>query len=268
MTPSKRTESSVVSVGAPGFLAQYAKKQDDAMVREMQEERVVPRLKIVQAMSKDELKGEFGEGSVIVYPGGGMVAERDAPFDFVALFFFKEFTKQGDINDPQTPFIVERSFDKNGDLAARSRDANTRFEPYGNDFKYRYVEHFCFPGVIYGDHPLAGQAAVLSFEKGALFQGKNFCSSWALRKIDGEPAPIWSCVWTMTSTKKERNNRSWFGIDFKPAKSPYIEEAQAETFHQMHEEFSRLHRSQLVSVDRTDGDADEIVVDEETAAEL
>jgi len=249
--------------GAPAGLAKYATKQNEEMTRAMKAKRVLSRLKRIQGMTDDSLKAKHGEGSVILHPTGVKIADRDEDFAFVPLFFFLEYTKDSDLEDSEADFILERSFDTASNIAILAQDKERRTEDYadgrkrkdGTPMRYRYVEHFVFPGVLYGG-PNNMTPCVISFERGEHFQGQNLCSAWDMRKIGMDNAPMWACVWNFRSVLRTRDTFKWFGWDFDNPEKMYIEEGEYETFHSMHEELARLHAERLLVVDRTDTEED------------
>ena len=236
------------------FLSQYV--VDDKSLVGMDEYRILPSLKIIQAMSDKELKKQYGEGSVLIMPGGAPVwREGEDPFLFVAHFFYAEFAKWSDINDQESPMILQRSYDNAGDFAKRARNKELRFESYGdnNQYQYRYVEHLRFPGVIYGDHPLAGTLATLSFQRGEFGQGKNFISAVKMRKhkINGGSAvlPLWSQVWGFAVGERTWGGKNWLGFDFVPR--GVIKEEDAEEMRNAFLEMKELHEKDRLIVEET-----------------
>jgi hypothetical protein len=254
-----KSELSKVKGVDPQWLSRYS-EQDNSMAG-MDEYRVIPRLKIVQAMTKQELKKKFHEGGICIMPGEAQVAPPEEPFLFVPQFFFVEFCKWADREDKGTA-IVARSFDPTSDIAKRARNAELRYEAYedGTDKQYRYVESLNFPGVIYGDNPLAGTPAVLDFSRGEFSQGRNFISAIKLRKERvGEqvvPIPLWAQVWELKSVFRDRGERKWWGWGFQPAEVSMILENESETFKATHEDLKSLFLKNKIVVDRTEGDDD------------
>jgi len=198
---------------APNWLTTY-EEPDDSIV-DMAEYRILSRLKVVQSMSAEELKENFGEGSIIIAPGNVLVAAKKEPVLFVPVFFFTEFCVWGDRDDIAGPTIRDRSFDKAGDIARRCRDPERREEEYDDGkFKARYVEHLNFAGFIYGDHPQTMTACVLSFSRGEFGTGRNFINAVTLRKVGGKTAPLWSQVWKLQTNFRDGGaSKKWWGID-------------------------------------------------------
>jgi len=273
---AKRTDREVVKIN-PSFLAQYA--ETDTSLTGMEEYVILPFLKIIQAQCQDqELKRRVGEGAVVMSPSNTLIhqPEGDEGFKFVPLFFHTEFQLQSALGDQENPFIMDRSFDPTSELAKKARDKDQRFELYeGDETKpeksrrhYRYVEALCFSGMIYGDHELSGQQAVLVFSKGEFSNGRKFISAIKMRKerveIDGQekpvPVPLWSQVWHLsTSLRTARAGGSpWWGFDFAPAEPNLIDPSESEEFLAMHDSLKKAMEDNKLRVDMSDGsDEDE-----------
>ena len=278
MTRTDKSAIKRVSGIDPSFLAQYV--EEDHSLDGMAEYRVLSMLRIIQNTSKKELKKTFGEGSAIIRPGDALVwADGDDPFLFVPQYFFVEFCKWSDLNDKDSRNVLERTFNPLSGLAKRSRDPDLRFEPYDghedrpdqDQWKYRYVEHLRFPGMIYGEHPLAGTPTTLSFERGEFGQGKNFISAIKLRKqrveIDGAdrnvPVPLWSQVWSLKVGHREVGSKQWFGFDFVPAEIPLIGATEHQDMHQSHLELKKDHDQRRLLVDDEDITEDDAATTEQ-----
>lgn len=252
---TKQTRGTEVTKVVPSFLETIA--ADDTSVEDLKGYRVLSRIKVVQAMSEAWAKEQFGEGAVVLQPGNAEVASAHAPFLFVPLFFFVEFISWKDRRDQGGSPIEARSFDKAGEIARKSRDSESRWEPYGggpksDPYKLRHVEHLNFAGVIYGDHPLGMTPVAMSFAKGELSVGKNLCSAALLRKVGAHTAPLWSQVWEFSTATRDRGGNSWWGIDFSnpTANSPWIEEEEVETFKAFHDDLRSLHDASRLAVDQ------------------
>lgn len=246
---------------AGGFLT---KVQDDKSLDSMAEFMIVPRLKIVQGSAATELKERFGEGSVIIRPGDAMVVDPDeGGFLFVPHFFFVEYCKWSDYKDKDSNAILDRTFDPTHDVAKRSMDPDKRDEVYEGDDKkpaksqrfYSYVQHFCWPGVIYGNHPLAGTPVVLSMERGEFGNGRNFITAIQMRRheVDGErvKVPLWAQVWSLKVSERPATvANSWLGFDFEA--QGVITDGEAEQFRDDHLELARLHEENRLRVDHGD----------------
>lgn len=272
---ASRTETAIKKVDVnPDYLAKYI--PEDTSLDTLQEHRIVPRFKIIQATTEEELKTNFGEGSVIVRPGDALICKYNAEpkeFCFVPLFFFVEWAKWRDLKG-SGPMILDRSHDPTSELAQKSKTADTRREVYEGqenlDEKakqyYSYVEHLRFIGVIYGDHPLVGTPVTLSFERGEWGQGKNFISAISLRRQvvnkKSVQIPLWAQVWKMKPVHHAPDaTRKWYGFQFEAANPSIITSEEAEAMQILHLEFKELFAKQRLMVqDDESTSADEAAV--------
>lgn len=262
-----RTQNDIEKVNTnPGYLEQYVEQDESLDI--LKEHRTVPRFKIIQPTTDQELASQFGVGSCIVRPGDTLVSQFKGDlttFEFVPLFFVCEWAKWRDLKGTG-PMILERSSDPGSDLARRSKSAELRQELYSGQehiedekmkMYFKYVEHLRFIGVIYGDHPLAGTPVTLSFERGEWRQGKNFISAISMRRevINGKatPVPLWAQVWTLkTVFHNPEANKKWYGFHFEAATPSIITNEEAPVFKALHEEFKELAAKQQLVVQEVD----------------
>jgi hypothetical protein len=125
---SKRTDTAINKVNGvdPGYLSKYIEHDDS--LDSLKEHRIVPRVKIIQAMSDTQLKKDFGEGTVVVRPGDAMICkfeEEPSSFDFVPIFFFAEWAKWADLRDTTGPMILERTHDPAHSVAVKAKNFDT-----------------------------------------------------------------------------------------------------------------------------------------------
>ena len=273
---AKRTDTDIDKVPTnPNFLDAYT--EEDTSLDALKEHRTVPRFKVIQPTTEEELKNTFGVGSAIVRPGDTLICKHSGnttmqaleSFDFVPLFFFVEWNKWRDLKGTGD-MVLDKSFDPSSDVAVRSKNKDTRKEAYpgqeamadndANKMYYQYVEHLRFIGTIYGDHPLAGTPVTLSFERGEWGQGKNFISAVSLRRrqtTDAEtgekiakPIPLWSQVWRMKTVYHNPDAlRKWYGFSFEAATpNSVIKESEAAAMFGLHKEFKELFEASRLSV--------------------
>jgi len=271
-----RTETGINKVSGvrPDYLANYA--EGDHSTDGMDEYRVLPRHKVVQGASDQVLQDLFGVGTVIIQPGNAKVWKREEPpFKFVPVLFFVEFCKWGDLKDKEN-VIVARSFDPTSDIAKKAKNADTRIEVYAGhedkppseQWKYRYVQHFRFVGVIYDqEHPLNETPLTISFEKGEFFTGQNFISAIKMRKVaievDGKTqsiqVPLYAQVWNISASLRDRGDKKWWGLDVVHQEElvapEHIEEMKA-----MHGDMKAMKEAERLVVDESPGITDEAAV--------
>jgi len=244
MANRNETPTEVTRV-APSWLVKEAEK--DKSLTGVDAHKRVPMIKCVQAMSADEIKG-YGEGAIVTAPGNQLLAAPGEVLQFVPLFMFEEYCKWSDLDDKDSPMILERSFWANSDIAIKAKDTTRRFEDYGNSYKYRYVHHLHFPGIIYTGE-FKGLIATLTFCRGEFFTGQNFCSACSMRKIDGVRVPLWAQVWDLSSSQRQGRYK-WQGLDLKvPELSPIIDDCDREAFKKLHVEFKELWEKSLIQVE-------------------
>lgn len=272
---AKRTDMDIEKVNAnPNFLDAYT--EEDTSLDALKEHRTVPRFKIIQPTTEEELKNTFGVGSAIVRPGDALICKHSGntnmqaleSFDFVPLFFFVEWNKWRDLKGTGD-MVLDKSFDPSSDVAVRSKNKDTRKEAYlgqeamadndANKMYYQYVEHLRFVGIIYGEHPLAGTPVTLSFERGEWGQGKNFISAVSLRRRQttdeetgakvAKPIPLWSQVWRMKTVYHNPDAlRKWYGFAFEAAPESLIKPQEAAGMFGLHKEFKELFEASRLSV--------------------
>lgn len=258
-------------VGTPEYLQKYL--ETDTSLDSMQQYRVVPRLKVVQGTSSEELQANAGIGAIVLTPGNTVVAalsddkkdRHSIPFNFVPILFFTEFLKFRDLKDKEGgAMIMERTFDPGSELAKKAKDSKKRKEEYGEPYKDKEtgqmrrfsaanVEALNFPGFIYSpEHPLKGQIVTLVFQRGEFTVGTNFISSITMRRI-----PLWSQVYTLFTTFRPKSaEKKWWGIDAKPAEVPTIAGEEVEFFKTTHDELKAQWDKKMLVVDRSDADGE------------
>ena len=263
-----RTEPSTeVTKVVPDFLMSLPDSTETGL-EDMQEYRLLSRIKVIQAMSDEGLKDQFGgEGSVVVVPAREALAGKREPFLFVPIFGFTEFCKWSDRKDKGSNAIVDRTFNKDSELAARARDPEKRFEGYGDlkdgkpVYQFRYVEHLNFAGLVYEqDHPLYGTPVVLSYQRGEFQTGRGFITAMGLRRRNGRQVPMWAQVWQLHSEFRDQGDRKWWGLDHSNPEQPYILEDEVESFHALYKELKADFEQQRIRVDRTEDDPEDVAM--------
>lgn len=236
-----------------GFLTEY--QEADASMDALSQYRIVPRCKVIQAMSDSSLKDQFGEGSAIVSPGGMLIAEKGDPFHFVPLFFFTEFIKWRDRKDSSGNAIMERTFDQGSELAAYARDPERRHEKDGK-FVHRYCEHLNFVGTVYNgkDEP---EPIILGFARGDFGKGKQWASAIQMRRAGGRPVPLWAQVWRFHTVLNQGTEGDWYQLRFDSPEQPVINQEHVETMRELHEMLKKDFESNRLVADHSESDEEE-----------
>lgn len=245
-------------------LPDWMRGEEHLGTENLQDFVIPPRIKIVQATSKDLLE-TYRAGDVILTPTNTVILEPDRDdrgnldedgkrsFNFVPLFFFPEWATWNDIKlKGQEPAIRYRTTDPSDPIVAKARDKNLREEPIpGNEkFKMRHVEHLNYV-VTLVDHPLSGQPMIFSFSRGEWFAGSNLASLLKMRR-----APIFGCVFTAVLAFRRGNLGDWYGLDItNPSdRTPWTDESAYGGFKQLHEEFKEHYKNQVLKATLDDGE--------------
>lgn len=256
MAEDRNETPAEVATITPSWLADVSNEDS---LGGMAEHRVVSRIKLVQAMSREELKDACGEGSVVIVPGNILLAEKKQPFYMVPLFSFTEFIQWADLEDDNAQSsILDRTYDKGSELAEKCRDFDRHEEAYGDDNKYiaRNAEHLNFVCEIYGNHPYAGTEVALSFARGEFSKGKQFISALFNRCANGARVPMWANVFSFTSNLRKKGNRQWYGLDFTNPDQLFIDQADAERLSSKAKILADEFTKNAFSVSQTDDTAD------------
>jgi len=172
-----------------------------------------PRIKVIQSLTDQKLREDFGVGSVILLPQnicilemprdkkGNPLVDTAVPFIFTPLFFFPEFCVWNPLEEKgNVPAIRDRSFDPNSDIARRARDFKARTMPYPGkeNLEIKFVEHLNFIVAVHGIE----DACVLSFSRAEFSAGQKFAVQsrilgWTeVRCIYQDAVAMWlSFVW-------------------------------------------------------------------------
>lgn len=262
---SKRNEPStnVTRVAPPSWMDEEA--AIDKSVEGMSSFRVLPRLKVVQALSNEAFRDAAGDGGVILVPGGTVVCRKGETFLFVPLLFWAEYCKWKDLRDKSGTPVLDRSMDPSSELARRASDSKLWEQEYAGGpperpFKYRYVEHLTFAGVIYGDHPLCATECCISFERGENWNGRGFIAGITQRRVGQRQVPLWCQVWAMTPRLREKGSNKWYGVDASApiGVSPWIREDERHDLKAAHVSLKEFHAKNQLTVVRDEAvDEDE-----------
>lgn len=264
-----RTDSQLQKVKGYEALAAFAEVDDS--LDALQEYVVIPYTKIVQGMSKDELKDLIGEGGIALLPGNIPVCKKKEYFHVIPLFFYTQYRKWADKND-NTQMIIDSTYDPTHHIARCAKDPTLRSEMYeGDETKepkqqrfYRYVEHLIFVCKIVGDHDYAGSNCIISFQKGDFRKGCTWATGIKARKFTVNdrrvPVPLWAQVWKIESKQTDDGTNKWWSmVPTPPDINPVADE---EMFEELQEEYKMLkaaHKANRIRVDGDDSGVDEAV---------
>lgn len=260
-TPGRKDLAPVGGAGngaTPDWLAQYDNAGDESL-NTLKQYRILPRLKVIQAMTRAELRDKFSDGTVVIIPAEIAVADRDTPLVLVPVFFFPEFVKWADRKDKVSNSILERTLDPLSELAAKCKDPKRRVEGYGPlnaqqkpQYLARNVEQLTFVCMI-ADGDNKGLLVSLVFARGEYSKGTAFMNAVTMRRVGGRVAPLWSQRWSFHPAYRDRGDKKWWGIDFETPEQPYIEAGDVEVCSGLFKEMKTLYDDRrIASADDTE----------------
>lgn len=240
-------------VAPPEFM-----EEDGALGTEtLQEYVVLPRLKVIQRQSSDELLEKFKVGDVIITPVNELLihGEDEESFLFTPIFFYPEVCVWNPIKlRGQEPAIRERTCDVSSPLFSKAQNASLREEPHPEYPKelITYVEHLNFIVWLYDKN----EVGILSYSRAEHFVGRRLVTMCKMRK-----APLFGCVFEAMVGERSNDMGAWLGIDAtNPIDAdPFVQDKTLyENLKKAHEEMKENHRKNLI---RTSYDDDHETVD-------
>lgn len=220
-TETEAPETTAVAVAAGAALPAYLQGTDREGFEGLDKYRIVPRMRIVQQQSKDELREVAGEGGVILRPDNLPVFTQGESVIAVPVFIFTTYEKWRDANDPEEGLVLAVSTDPASDLARRAQDASKWSEAYsdGSGLHYKYVESI--NAVLHlTTGPAAGRTAILSFNITAFPIGKQLVSMLRSRKV-----ALYANRVEIGTTKRTKGRNSWWTPTINnPADGPFVSE--------------------------------------------
>ena len=242
-------------VGDTSYLVNYADHAKQAL-QDLSAHRTVQRLRIIQAMTDNDLKQKFGEGSVVLQPGEIYIHKAEThPFLVVPIYLFSEFMTQSDVSS-QAAFIQARSLDPQGMIAQKSRSPELREEmtPTG---KVYHVESINVACIVLGNEQMEPAPVAMSFAKGDFGTGRNFASAMALQRIGGNAIPNWAQIWAISTKHRTKAQHSWWGYQYELASpekhgcGPVIPPDWMEEYQELNEQLREDHHAQRIAVDQS-----------------
>lgn len=253
-----RDEDLTVSVGGGDVAWLASEAKQDTSLDSLQEYRRVPTLRIVQGMTKREVKQQIGEeGNLFLNPGIIPICGPEVWLPIVPVFMYTEFRKYSDIQDPDTPTVLDRTFDHSSELATICRDFDRNRETYGQEgkYEYKYMEVLVWLSTIYSkDHPQYGSVFAVEFQSKNFKNGRNWASSICSRLVGGKPVPLWAQVWQLrTRTEVDGANSFWVYQTRNPEDGKlYIDQEEADAFKGLHQMLKEDFDKRRVIVEGTE----------------
>lgn len=207
-TPAvKKGPGGALTIGGEA-VPDWLKAEGELGTEDLKAYQTTPRLGIVQANSDRERKASYGEGSVVIFPDGDVVAKLEEDFIWIPLAFFPNWEKRSDFNDKNSDFILESTMDEKSEVARKSRSKADRKEPYpnfdpANPLFYKYVQNLNFVALIVSG-PMTNTIATLTFNNANHFQGERLAGLFRRRGI-----ALWA-----NRVKSRTEPQNWGGNDF------------------------------------------------------
>ena len=243
-----KKELATATADSPITIPSWMKDEQIKGVDQVGEHMTTPRLAIIQAMSDQDRKEQFGEGGVAIMPDGVKVADKGEEFVAIPLVFWVTYEQWSDINDSASPMIENTTQDATHEIARKARSKDTREEMYGEGFKRRYVESLNFIMQIdSGD--AKGELATISFSVGEHHTGSRLCGMLKRR-----PCSLFANRVAFKTQLRQRNNRSWYGFDFgNPETDSVVSSKEVyQELEKVHDSLSGLVSNNLLSVNQED----------------
>ncbi len=243
----KQDSTELATVDQAMQVPDYLRTETPLGIEPKGELRVTPRVKIIQAMTKRELKDEFGEGVAILGDSKTLICDAEGLFTGIIVFKYPTWEKMKDANDKSTDNpVVEMSTDPNSELRAKARGRVT--EPYGNGFRYEYVESLNYVVEI-TDGPAAVAIALLAYNKGSHEFGRRINSLY-----DRTRADVFAAVWKFTSKIKTNTKNQTYWV-LEPSFKGWVKADDLPRLKELYGQFEAMQHTAVASAEV--GDAQE-----------
>lgn len=208
-----------------------------------------PRLKIIQSQSGAPFVPPFAEGDILVIPQMTKVGDRETPFTFTPLYFFRCWTCMNPIQlKSQLTALREISFDENSEVARKAKNFVEEPCPEGPKYTLRYQEVLNFLVMI--DNPAVnGLPVTLMFQRGEYKTGQTLASLIQSRK-----APPYACRFRAVSSEHNGKGFDWIGLDIDNDPMPFVDEATFNSYKVLSKELDTIVKSRQLELDLNDSD--------------
>lgn len=220
---------------------------------------IVPRLKIVQKMSKDNIVANYGVGAVVMTPNYETIAVSGGEFLIVPIFCYREFfflNPMGTI-----PAITDNTFDPKSEVAKLSRSSQKRvpfLDTNGSQlldkdkkpvFK-RAIEAICNVCIL-RDHEI-NTPFIASFISAEFGTGRR----WATQ-METKAVPTFGVSYVARSVLRPGTGLgTWWGLDIVTnSKDQYVDVESYNNYKIIYEKFKALYEQRAF---RSAGDVDDV----------
>lgn len=208
-----------------------------------------PRLKIIQKGSGAPFVPPFSEGDVAVIPQMTKIGDRETPFAFTPLYFFRCWICMNPIAmKAQLQALREISFEENSEVARKAKNFVEEACPENPKHMLKYSEVLNFMVMI--DHPdLYGMPVTMMFQRGEYKTGQMLASLIQSRK-----APPYACRFRAVSGDHSGKGFDWIGLDIDNDPTPFVSEKDFNAFKTIAKEMGELFKARQLELDLNDSD--------------
>jgi hypothetical protein len=212
-------DKQMTTIGDSSFLAELA--EGDKSLENLERDRVLPRLVQIQSTSKEEFKELYGEGTLVLMPGGMDVCQRQERLPVIPIFYWKSWETFADNRDKNSPKSLAKSQDPRGTIARKAANPETRFEQYEGGppkepFKMAHVEQLNFVVQVDRENAITGETLSVRWQKGDWYGGQDFLNGILQKKADGKKIPMWAQRWVLQPKWIERGQNKFWGVGATP----------------------------------------------------
>lgn len=244
---------------------------------EVMQYTILPRVKVVQALSKEPYRPRFREGDVVASPLMVPIVTSDGDprvgqvlFHFIPILFYPEWITWNPRNSGMRA-VRARSFDYRSDIAIKARNPETRKEncpdaplKEGKPQVMKHLEHLNFVFMIVGDHELAEFPLTMTFASGEHQAGSRFNTLITMRGTK----QIYGCQFAAKLGRRKNNDGEWLGLDIDNPEpdsgvTPFVQDrARFESLGKIWKEYNDIYAAKRLRVNMDDMES----ADEETTA--
>lgn len=211
-----------------------------------------PRLKVVQALSKDMKAAGFAEGDMVITPINVKVGDEANPLDVIVLLSWAEYLCINPREATDLFWLRDRSIDNKSQLAAKCRNRVKEPLPEGGvdknkqplQMEYAKASNFL---VWLVDHNIA---VVVTFLKGEGKYGDAFASLVTCRNL-----ATYSGLYQLKCvTHKNQKGDEWKGINAgnSPRNQAFCPRELIQPMKELHQQYREQWANQNIAVDYDD----------------
>ena len=218
---------------------------------------VPPRIKVVQALSSEELTEPFDIGDCVIVPQKVKICAKNEKFHFTPIYFFPEWVVWNPLAmKGSLPAIRERSIDPASPIRRCATDPNlwTQKCPENQQEEIRFCEHLNFVLLIHDVPSLQNMPIVVSFARSEHKSGTNLSALIQMRR-----APIYACRFQGEICHRKNNMGNWWGVEpGNPEDTPFVSEAEFTAYKELHQTYKEAHEKSQIQVDYGDDKEDPV----------